>query len=112
MRQIFNKLQRVLACKRGVSLMEGIISVLVLAVLMATVSMVIIVAMQQNHRSQEMAYEAQAEANALITGGGTETAAQVIFEFYDGDEVSIAIAVYTSDDGRFSIFEPYVPDVP
>ncbi|MCL2617598.1 MAG: hypothetical protein FWD98_00950 [Defluviitaleaceae bacterium] len=114
-----SKIAKILRCKRGISLLEAIFSILLLTVLLATVSSLMMTASRLTHRGWTDSQAMQANANAaLIRQGLSPAAGTVTFTLVTdagggvpGLTVGVPVDVYTAgggDDGgvAFISFDP------
>jgi len=92
--------------------MEGIASILVFTVLIASVTMLIMLSLRITHVSTESANTLQHEANALLGADepgiavDTDNEASIVFTV-DGaseDSISVDVSVYSTDN--FTAFNP------
>jgi len=98
-------LKSILNNKRGETLMEGILSILIFTVLVASITTMIIVSLRITAVSTEAAEERQAEANAVLTGTAADEISDDTVDFtINGIVFSIDVTVYETDD--FLAFEP------
>ena len=91
---------------RGESLMEGLASILVFTVLIASVTMMIMVSLRITHVSTTSAANRQEEANATLAG--TSAPASKIVEFIINDDptdiIEVEVLLYESEN--FAAFTP------
>jgi predicted lipid-binding transport protein (Tim44 family) len=101
-------IKRVLAGKRGETLMEGIISILIFTIMMATITMMISWAMRLNATAMERGTAAQAAANSLFAGTGTTVPATLTLRLTGASDttVEIPISTITDADDQFFAFFP------
>jgi len=130
MKYLWVKSKKVLSNSRGESLLEGVISILLLTILVATVTMMIMTSLRVTHRSIDSADTMQDIANdtGMLNTGNTVGAVAgthaVVFTVVEGvagsSSVSIPVDVFEArepnDDGSpgagiavFTVFEPIEP---
>ena len=110
--KLVTKTHAILRSTRGESLMEGIASILVFTVLVASVTMMIMLSLRITHVSTEAANVLQHEANALLGADepdiviDTDDDASIVFTVNGspGDPISVDVSVYSSD--TFTAFGP------
>jgi len=113
------KLRAIIKGNSGETLLEGLVSVLVFSVLIATITMMIMLSLRITSISTVASGASQSEANAVLAGahevevvlisGETEVigitpSSEVIELSYGSDVFSIPVTVYSSDS--FTAFSP------
>jgi len=108
MHNILRKVKAILKGKRGESLIEGIVSILVFTVLIAAVTMMIMISLRITGISTANADIMQKESNAVLAGADTIPADTKTIEFVvndnESDLIKIGVSVYTTDN--YTAFEP------
>ena len=112
---LLHKMRSIIRCNRGESLIEGIVSILVFTVLVATITTMMMLAIRFSRGAIERSDEMQDSINALALFNpadrlGTDN---IVFNFIDsgGNPITMPLAagratvdIYSSDD--FIVFEP------
>jgi len=126
MRHLDKKIRQILMDTRGESLIEGLASILVFTVLVATVTMMIMISLRMTTISTFDAENRQIEAGAVLTGAATvfddedeveigSNPGLIQFEVRGDTEVPVPVNViiFNSDsDNNYTAFEPTVPAGP
>jgi hypothetical protein len=101
-----NKIKQILRQKKGETLMEGIISVLVFSIMIAAITMMINWALRFNAMSTTDAETMQNAANDLFGGAGFTVDATLVLRD-SGNNVVASIPIRTTDgDSEFFAFVP------
>jgi type II secretory pathway component PulJ len=91
--------------RRGETLMEGVVSLLIFSVLIASVTMMIAASMRITSQATARANDDQEDVNAALAGDGTNSSESIIFTIGDGpDEISVPITITSAGD--FIAFAP------
>ena len=104
------KIQKILSCKRGETLIEGITSIFVFVVLIASISMMIMMSMRITSNATLAAEIMQEEAGEVLAGstaGGPEDNGDVVFESDELAQITINVDIYIN--GGFIAFQPVGP---
>jgi len=107
-----NRIRSILRSKAGETLMEGIASILVFTVLVASITTMIMLSLRITQRSTEDSGRRQSEANAVLTGIDddfdldSDNDNSVIFTSAElaGMEINIRVTVNTTEN--FIAFSP------
>ncbi|MCL2198589.1 MAG: hypothetical protein FWB80_06675 [Defluviitaleaceae bacterium] len=108
-KQLIDKSKHLLKGRDGASLIEGIVSILIFVVLVATVTMMIQVSMQISHSARETAASIQDEANEILRDVSIITPVDVavfVLTIPDAAPINIEIAILESKDFNLKIFRP------
>ena len=104
---LISKLKAALKNRRGETLVEGVVSILVFVVLVATVSSMILLSLRITHSSLDAATEMQENFNTLVEGN---TAPSYIGQTVDftlpGVVAAITVEVDMYESGGLVIFSP------
>ena len=103
-----HKMRGLLKCRRGESLMEGIVSILVFTVLIAAVTTTLTLSLRISSSSvAESTRMQEKEVNALVLRDTTKFLRAEVIEFTFSDlSVPIDVPVRIYGAGNFVIFEP------
>ena len=115
MKSLVNRVVTLLKGKSGESLLEGIVSILIFTVLIASVTMMIVVSLRITGRATEAAVAGQMEANAVLAGddaavlslGGEiidEVDVVLTINGATGNVINVPVTVYIAES--FTAFEP------
>jgi len=108
---LLDRIKHILKGRRGQTLMEGIVSILVFSILVATVTMMIMVSLQFSHRAVERSEVMQANANEILSGEeGTPAATTLIWLEHYGDDgfpaETFGVDLQIVEHEGFTIFRP------
>jgi len=119
MKKQADKLKAILKGNSGETLLEGLVSVLVFSVLIATITMMIMLSLRITSISTAASGASQSEANAVLAGAfevevvlisgetdviGINHSPEVIELSFGSDVFSIPVTVYSTDS--FTAFNP------
>jgi len=109
---LVKKAKKILRGTRGETLIEGLASILVFTVLIASVTMMIVISLRITAIATAAAQARQVEAREVLTGnaaavgaldGGAVSTDTVTFEI-NGEDVDVAVTVFSTDE--FTAFQP------
>ena len=91
--------------------MEGIVSILVFSILVASITMMLMLAMRITAASHQQADAMQTSANQAILQDANSTPSQITFTLSAGPSdvgspIEVSVNVFTCDDGIFRTFAP------
>ena len=107
MKRLVSKVKSILFKTHGETLIEGLASILVFTVLIASIAMMIMVSLRITHNTTITAQDRQEEAIDIISGTGTPEIENIELTIDFGSFVwpkGIDVAIYTSES--FVYFEP------
>jgi len=110
MKQLVKKVRTILKSKSGETLMEGLASVLVFTVLIATVTMMLLVSLRITNNTTQAAEARQIDALAVLTGDvdtdDTTPGVEIGFNVVGNTNplVNITVTVYSTEG--LTAFEP------
>jgi hypothetical protein len=110
MKELLDRTRAFLKGTRGETLIEGIASILVFSVLMASITMTILLSLRITGVTTASANQRQAEANAVLSSTSPAISESgnisLILELESGttQTITIGVTVYSTDD--FTAFEP------
>jgi len=111
---MINKIKSILKKANGETLMEGIVSILVFTILIATITMMILVTLDRTNKSNDLAIERQDDANAALSSSLTSngTPSSITFVFGSDSTNPIVIPVKTVTESEFIAFGPSPTPIP
>jgi Tfp pilus assembly protein PilV len=112
--KLFEKARAVLSRPRGETLMEGVVSILVLTILLAGVTMMITMSVRMSAMATGEANDAQNEVNAALTAGDGDPEVFTFTVVVDDSEtgtLKLPVAVTRTQEFSFIAFTPVDPAV-
>jgi len=104
MKRQASNIRAILKGSSGESLMEGLISIAVFSILIASVTMMLMVSMRITSVSTDAAAERQIEAGAVLTGADLTAVDETIEITVGADIYSVNVEVYSTDN--YTAFRP------
>lgn len=106
MKRLKDKLKTILTGKKGESLVEGLVSLLVFSVLMMAVTMMINTSLRMTAASTADASAKQESFNNAVFEQYTTPAAVNLLLQTSGSAIDVSVPVYLSNDGTYVSFSP------
>ena len=105
------KIRAVLKGSRGETLMEGVASILVFTILIASVTLTIMVSLRMTALSNEAARTMQEDVRTALEGSDDDDGEDIVFTFtITGGGVPVTVKVTVTDAGAFRAFAPQKDD--